>query len=52
MRIATLALLMLAPAQRLVAQICGPGPSSNEAKTLAIFSVPLAYLIRQLTAKQ
>jgi hypothetical protein len=41
--IASLALLVLAPAQRLAAQICRPPASSNEAKTFAIFSVPLAF---------
>jgi hypothetical protein len=34
---------MLAPARQVAAQICRPGVSSNEAKTLAIFSVPLAF---------
>jgi hypothetical protein len=41
--IASIALLTLAPAQRLIAQVCRPGPSSNEAKIFAIFSVPLAF---------
>jgi hypothetical protein len=41
--IASLALLTLAPAQRLAAQVCRPPASSNEAKTFAIFSVPLAF---------
>jgi hypothetical protein len=41
--LASLALLVLAPARRLVAQVCLPPASSNEAKTFAIFSVPLAF---------
>jgi hypothetical protein len=38
-----LVLLALAPIQRLTAQVCRPPASSNEAKTFAIFSVPLAF---------
>ncbi|MFL5574484.1 MAG: hypothetical protein ACJ79S_00715 [Gemmatimonadaceae bacterium] len=41
--IASVVLLTLAPAQRSVAQLCRPPASSNEAKTFAIFSVPLAF---------
>ena len=41
--IASLAILTLAPAQRLIAQVCRPPSSSNEAKTFAIVSVPLAF---------
>src|SRR6266498_3099717 len=42
-RIATLALVASALAAPLAAQVCRPPASSNEAKTLAIFSVPLAF---------
>jgi len=43
-RIATFAILVSALAAPLAAQsVCLPGASSNEAKTLAIFSVPLAF---------
>ena len=43
-RIATFALVASALAAPLAAQsVCLPGASSNEAKTLAIFSVPLAF---------
>jgi hypothetical protein len=42
-RIATLALVASALAAPLAAQVCRPSASSNEAKTLAIFSVPLAF---------
>jgi hypothetical protein len=38
-----LVLLALASSQRLMAQVCRPPASSNEAKTFAIFSVPLAF---------
>jgi hypothetical protein len=38
-----LVFLGLAPTQRLMAQVCRPPASSNEAKTFAIFSVPLAF---------
>jgi hypothetical protein len=41
--LAGLILLLLVPAQRLTAQVCRPPASSNEAKTFAIFSVPLAF---------
>ena len=41
--IAIVALAASALAAPLAAQVCQPGPSSNEAKTLAIFSVPLAF---------
>jgi hypothetical protein len=41
--ISSLALVALVPAQRLIAQVCRPPASSNEAKTLAIFAVPLAF---------
>ena len=40
---AGLALLTLVPPQRLLAQVCRPPASSNEAKTFAILSVPLAF---------
>ncbi len=44
MRIATLTLVASALAAPLAAQsVCRPSASSNEAKTLAIFSVPLAF---------
>jgi hypothetical protein len=44
MRIAALGLVACALAPRLAAQsVCRPSASSNEAKTLAIFSVPLAF---------
>ena len=44
MRIATLTLVVSALAAPLAAQsVCRPSASSNEAKTLAIFSVPLAF---------
>ena len=44
MRIATLTLVGSALAAPLAAQsVCRPSASSNEAKTLAIFSVPLAF---------
>jgi len=39
----TLALLCAGAARPLAAQVCRPSASSNEAKTLAIFSVPLAF---------
>jgi hypothetical protein len=42
-KIAIVALAASALAAPLAAQVCQPGPSSNEAKTLAIFSVPLAF---------
>jgi len=43
-RIATLTLVVSALAAPLAAQsVCRPSASSNEAKTLAIFSVPLAF---------
>jgi hypothetical protein len=42
-RIATLALVASALAAPLAAQVCRPSASSNEAKTLASFSVPLAF---------
>lgn len=42
-RIASVVVLTLAPAQRLVAQVCRPSTSSNEARTFAILSVPLAF---------
>jgi hypothetical protein len=43
-RIATLALVASALAAQLAAQtVCRPSASSNEAKMLAIFSVPLAF---------
>jgi hypothetical protein len=38
-----LVFLALASTQRLTAQVCRPPASSNEAKTFAIFSVPLAF---------
>jgi hypothetical protein len=38
-----IALLMLALAGSLQAQLCTPGPESNEAKTFAHLSVPLAF---------
>ncbi|MDB4910301.1 MAG: hypothetical protein JWO39_1124 [Gemmatimonadetes bacterium] len=38
-----LVVLALAQTQRLAAQVCRPPASSNEAKTFAIFSVPLAF---------
>jgi hypothetical protein len=38
-----LVLVALAPTQHLTAQVCRPPASSNEAKTFAIFSVPLAF---------
>jgi hypothetical protein len=41
--ISSLALAAIVPAQRLIAQGCQPPTSSNEAKTLAIFAVPLAF---------
>src|SRR5690242_16087001 len=41
--LAASALAASALAAPLAAQVCQPGPSSNEAKTLAIFSVPLAF---------
>jgi hypothetical protein len=41
--ISSLAFAALVPAQRLLAQVCRPPASSNEAKTLAIFAVPLAF---------
>jgi hypothetical protein len=41
--ISSLALVALVPAQRLIAQVCRPPASSNEARTLAIFAVPLAF---------
>jgi hypothetical protein len=41
--IAGVTLVTLAPAQRLAAQVCRPPAGSNEAKTFAIFSVPLAF---------
>ena len=40
---AGLALLVLVAPQRLSAQICRPSTSSNEARTFAILSVPLAF---------
>jgi len=43
MAVASLTLLTLLPAQRVAAQLCRPPGSSNEAKTLAKFSVPLAF---------
>src|SRR5580765_2317184 len=44
MRIVTLGLVACALAPRLAAQsICRPSTGSNEARTLAIFSVPLAF---------
>ena len=43
-RRASIALVLaLAPMAAASAQDCFPGPSSNEAKTLAIFAVPLAF---------
>jgi hypothetical protein len=42
-KIAIVALAASALAAPLAGQVCQPGPSSNEAKTLAIFSVPLAF---------
>jgi hypothetical protein len=42
-RLVTAVLLALASARVATAQVCRPGPNSNEAKTLAIFSVPLAF---------
>lgn len=41
--LAGLMLLMLATVPRLEAQVCRPPTSSNEAKTFAIFSVPLTF---------
>jgi hypothetical protein len=41
--ISSLVLVALVPAQRLIAQVCRPPATSNEAKTLAIFAVPLAF---------
>jgi hypothetical protein len=41
--ISSLVLVAVVPAQRLIAQVCRPPASSNEAKTLAIFAVPLAF---------
>ena len=42
-RIVALTLVASALATPLAAQVCRPSASSNEAKTLAIFSVPLAF---------
>jgi hypothetical protein len=43
-RLAVLALLLWALPSRLAAQyVCRPGAESNEARTLAIFAVPLAF---------
>jgi hypothetical protein len=42
-RNAGLALLALAPVQRVAAQVCRPPATSNEARTLATFAVPLAF---------
>jgi hypothetical protein len=41
--ISSLAIVALVPMQRVIGQPCRPPASSNEAKTLAIFAVPLAF---------